>query len=132
MEENIQVIVELSDAAQELLDRQGVDLFHILQQELPSLRLRYAPDPIAPQGSRDIVPVLYGAAAVITAITPILLAILKQFTPPNRTKTWVIDETETRHPDGTVVTQRKHIRSTDEHRPGSSTEETPSPQLSKE
>ncbi len=117
MEDEIKVILELSHDVQSLLDRQNVDLYQELQRRIPSIRLLHELDAPTQNGSRDIVPVLYGVAAVITSLTPVILAILKQITPPNRAKTWVVEEVETQHPDGAITIQRKQIRSTDEQRP---------------
>lgn len=120
------VILDLSDDVQALLDQQGIDLYQELQQDQPSLRVVFERDPLAPAGSRDIVPVLYGVAAVISALTPTILAILRQITPPNRAKTWVVEEIETRQPDGTTTIHRRQIRSSDEQRPSLAAPETAS------
>ncbi len=118
MADEVNVILDLSEEVQTLLEQQDVDLYLELQQALPSLRIVYGSDPTSPSGSRgDIVQFLQVLPGVIGALTPIILAILKQITPPNRAKTWVIEETETRRPDGTVIIQRKQIRASDEQRP---------------
>ena len=120
MSDEVKVVLVLSEEAQLLLEQQGVNIYQELQHEIPSLRLINEADPTAAKGSRDIVPVLYGVAAVITSLTPVILAILKQITPPNSSKTWSVEDITTHHPDGTVTHQRKQIRSSDEQRPWTS------------
>ena len=117
MADEVNMILDLSDEVQTLLEQQDVDLYQELQQALPSLRIVRGHDPASPEGSRDIVQILQVLPGVIGALTPLILAILKQITPPNRAKTWVIEETETRRPDGTVIIKRKQVRASDEQRP---------------
>ncbi|GHO88020.1 hypothetical protein [Dictyobacter formicarum] len=117
MTEDCKVILQLSNEVQVLLDDQGVDLYRELQQEIPTLRVIMSGDPEAPSGARDIVPILYASAAVIGALAPIIKSILDRITPPNRANEYVVEEIETRHPDGTVVIQRKGVRSKKEERP---------------
>ena len=117
MADEVNVILDLSDEVQTLLEQQDVDLYQELQQALPSLRIVRGHDPASSEGSRDIVQILQVLPGVIGALTPLILAILKQITPPNRAKTWVIEETETRRPDGTITIQRKQVRASDEQRP---------------
>jgi hypothetical protein len=117
MADEVNVILDLSDEVQTLLEQQDIDLYQELQQALPSLRIVRGHDPASSEGSRDIVQILQVLPGVIGALTPLILAILKQITPPNRAKQWVIEETETRRPDGTVIIQRKQVRASDEQRP---------------
>ncbi len=117
MADEVNVILHLSEEVQTLLEQQDVDLYLELQQALPSLRIVYGSDPTSPSGRRDMVQFLQVLPGVIGALTPIILAILRQITPPNRAKTWVIEEIETRRPDGTVIIQRKQVRASDEQRP---------------
>src|SRR5256885_500541 len=117
MKDEMKVVLDLSHDVQLLLDRQSVDLYQEIQRRIPAIRLQREFDPAAPSGSRDIVPVLYGVAAVITSLTPVILAILRQITPPNQAKRWVVEDVETRRPDGEIIIQRKWISSTDEQRP---------------
>ena len=117
MVDEVKVILDLSDEVQTLLEQQDVDLYQELQQAVPSLRIVREHDPASPEGSRDVVQILQALPAVIGTLTPIILALLKQITPPNRAKTWVIEETETRRPDGTVMIQRKQVRESNEQRP---------------
>lgn len=117
MADEVNVILDLSEEVQTLLEQQDVDLYQELQQALPSLRIVRGDDPASYEGSRDIIQILQVLPGVIGALTPLILAILKQITPPNRAKQWVIEETETRRPDGTVIIQRKQVRASDEQRP---------------
>ncbi len=117
MADEVNVILDLSDEVQTLLEQQDIDLYQELQQSLPSLRIVRGHDPASSEGSRDIVQILQVLPGVIGALTPLILAILKQITPPNRAKQWVIEETETHRPDGTVIIQRKQVRASDEQRP---------------
>lgn len=119
MLEEQSVILQISDEVQALLDDQGVDLYRELQQKIPSLRVTMGGDPEASSEVTrgDIVPILYASAAVITALAPIIKNILDRITPPNRANEYIVEEIETRHPDGTVVIQRKGVRSKKEERP---------------
>src|SRR6266576_3205392 len=118
MGDEVSVILDLSDEVQTLLEQQDVDLYQELQQAVPSLRIVRGHDPASPEGSRDVVQILQALPAVIGALTPIILALLKHITPPNQAKTWVIiEKTETRQPGGTVIIQRKQVRESNEQRP---------------
>lgn len=112
-----QVILDLSDEVQVLLDQQGVDLYQELQQEMPSIRLSRQSDPDAPLGSRDIVTVLSVTTGLIGTLTPIILRILSMITPPNRSETWIVEEIETQHADGSKTIHRKRVLSSSEQRP---------------
>lgn len=113
----IKVILDLSDNVQNLLEEQQVNLYEELQQEIPTLQLQREVDPEAPAGTRDLVPVLYGVAAVIVALSPIIIHIINRFTPPDRTVSWKTDVTETHHPDGSSTIQRLQVYSEGEQRP---------------
>ncbi len=117
MPEEVNVFLDLSPEAQILLEQQGVDLYEEIQRELPSARLDKQSDPQAPQGSRDVVTVIAVTATLVSALTPIILRILNMITPPDRAQIWVIEETETRHPDGSITIHRKRVRSKSEQRP---------------
>jgi len=112
-----QVILDLSDEVQVLLDQQGVDLYQVLQQEMPSIRLSRQSDPDAPLGSRDIVTVLSVTTGLIGTLTPIILRILSMITPPNRSETWIVEEIETQHADGSKTIHRKRVLASSEQRP---------------
>ncbi|GCE51369.1 hypothetical protein EI42_04069 [Thermosporothrix hazakensis] len=117
MEDSTIVILELSEEAQQLLEDQGIDLYEELQQEVPNLRMRLQADPAAPVGSRDLTTVLLVTAAVAGSLTPLLIRLMNQITPPNREETWEIEETVTRSPDGTETIMRKTIVRKGEQRP---------------
>jgi hypothetical protein len=119
MSDEAQIILDLSPAAQEQLDRHNIDLARELQRELPSLRLRisYQTDPAAPAGRKDIVAIIYASAAfigsvagLITAVRPIILRIMDSTTPPIKTTTWTIEE----RPDGSKI-HRLQVSSSSEH-----------------
>src|SRR5207245_2576650 len=109
MADEVKVILDLSDEVQSLLARQRVNLYREIQKELPDIKLELQSDPDAPAGSRDFTTVILAAASLVTALTPIILRILNQITPPNRSQTYTIEETETRDPDGRVMITRKRI-----------------------
>lgn len=120
MSDEVMVILDLSEDAQTLLERQDVNLYEELQQEMPALRLEIRPDPEAPAGSRDAITTILAVATLVSSLTPLIIRILNQFTPPNRSRQWIVEETETRHPEGTTTIHRKRIRSSDEQRPWAS------------
>jgi hypothetical protein len=102
MSEEAKVILDLSPEVRTLLEQQGVDLYEEIQRELPSARLEMQADPEAPRGSRDVVTVIAVTATLVSALTPIILRILNMITPPDSDQTWTIEDTETRHPDGST------------------------------
>ena len=118
MADEVKVILELSNDVETLLEEQGVDLYLELQRTMPSLRVEKQIGTEAPFGIKgDITTVLLATSTLVSSLTPLIIRILNQFTPPNRSAHWEIDETETRHLDGTVIIQRKRVRSSDEQRP---------------
>ena len=116
MEHEVMVILDLSSDVQTLLEQQNVNLYEEIQRELPSLRLEIRPDPDALVGSRDATTAILAIATLVSTLTPLIIRILNQFTPPNRSIQWEIEETETRHPDGTITVHRKRVHSSDERR----------------
>ncbi len=117
MSEEVSVILDLSPEVRALLEQQGMDLYEEIQRELPSARLEVRSDPQARQGSRDVVTVIAVTATLVSALTPIILRILNLITPPDRAQTWVVEESETRHPDGSTIIHRKRVLSSSEQRP---------------
>lgn len=117
MGQEIKIILDLSDEVQTFLEQQQINLYEELQQEMPSLQLRVEPDPDTVEGGRDLTTVILAVATLVSSLTPLIIRILNQYTPPNRTSTWEVEETETRQLDGTVTIQRKRICSHDEQRP---------------
>lgn len=117
MLEEAYVILDLSPEAQSLLEEQGVDVYEEIQRELPSARLEMQSDPQAPKGSKDVVTIIAVTATLVSALTPIILRILNMITPPDRAQTWVVEEIETRHPDGSTTIHRKRVLSKSEQRP---------------
>jgi hypothetical protein len=129
MSDEVQIILDLSPAAQQQLDRYNIDLARELQRELPSLRLRisYQADPAAPAGRKDIATILQASAAVVasvaalvTAVRPIILRIMDSTTPPTQSTTWTIEE----RPDGTRI-RRLQVYSSRERRDEQSQPEPP-------
>lgn len=117
MVNEVTIILDLSDEVQSFLEQQNIDLYEELQREEPSLRIKIQPDPDAPKGSRDATTIILAISTLAGSLTPLIIRILNQFTPPNRSGHWEVEEIETRHPDGTIVVQRKRIRSSEEQRP---------------
>ncbi len=118
MAQDIKVFLDLSDEAQAFLEQQHINLYEELQEALPSLRLCVEPDPDALPNSRgDLTTVILAVATLASSLTPLIIRILNQYTPPDRSIHWNVEETETRHPDGTIVVQRKRIGTRDEQRP---------------
>jgi len=124
MSEEANVILDLSPEVRTLLEQQGVDLYEEIQRELPSARLEVQSDPQAPQGSRDVVTVIAVTATLVSALTPMILRILNMITPPDSDQTWTIEETETRHPDGSTTIHRKRVHSKREQRPYQQTDQS--------
>jgi hypothetical protein len=116
MSEEVKVILDLSNDVQMLLDEQGINLYQELEQELPSIHLQKRSDPEAPSGSRDLATIILAAASLVSALTPVIIRILNQITPAHRAQTWIVEEIETRHPDGTTIIQRKRVLSSNESR----------------
>ncbi len=116
MAEEVTVILDLSHDVQTLLDQQGINLHQELQHELPEIRLMRQTDPESPPGSRDIVTVISVTTGLVGALTPIILRILNMLTPPNRLQTWIVEETETLHTDGSKTIHRKRVLSSNEQR----------------
>ena len=117
MTAEIKVILDLSDNVQNLLEEQQIDLYEELQQEIPTLRVQIEADPEAPTGTKDLVSILYGTAAIIVSLTPIIIHLINRFTPPNRNVSWRTEVTETHQPDGSKTVQRIYVYSEDEQRP---------------
>jgi hypothetical protein len=117
MAQEVKIILDLSDEVQTFLEQQQINLYEELQQEIPSLRLAFEPDPDAPEGKRDPTTVILAVATLVSSVTPLIIRILNQYTPANRTAHWEVEETETRQPDGTVIIQRRRVSSSDEQRP---------------
>src|SRR5437588_8115291 len=103
MANEVAVIIDLSHDVQTLLGQQGVDLYQELQHELPAIHLSRQTDPQAPPGSRDIVTIISVTTGLVGALTPVILRVLNMITPPNRSQTWIVEETETLHPDGSTT-----------------------------
>ncbi|SRR5258708_5941765 len=113
MSEEVKVILDLSNDVQTLLEEQDIDLYQELQQELPAIRLEKQSDPESPSGSKDLATIILATASLVTALTPVIIHILNQVTPAHRAQTWIVEERETRHPDGTTTIQHKRVLSSD-------------------
>ncbi len=124
MSEEASVILDLSPEVRTLLEQQGVDVYEEIQRELPSARREVQSDPQAPQGSRDVVTVIAVTATLVSALTPIILRILNMITPPDSDQTWTIEETETRHSDGSTTIHRMRVHSKREQRPYQQTDQS--------
>lgn len=120
MAKEVKIILDLSNEVDTFLTQQQINLYEELQREIPSLQLRVEPDPDALEGSRDLTTVILAAATLVSSLTPLIIRILNQYTPANRTARWEVEETETRQPDGSVVIHRKRIHAHDEQRPWAS------------
>lgn len=116
MADEVTIILDLSHDAQTLLEQQGVNLYQELQRELSSIHLSRQTDPGALPGSRDIVTVISVTTGLVGALTPVILRILNMITPPNRSQTWIVEETETLHPDGSRTIHRRRVLSSNEQR----------------
>jgi hypothetical protein len=136
MGNEILVILDFSPEIEDLLERQSVDVYDELQREMPELRIEHMPDPEAPTGTKDIATVILALASLASALTPLIIRILNQCTPPNRSSQVDVEELETRYPDGRTIIQRKRIRFHDEQHPWTSLpypnapSSTPSPNAS--
>ena len=131
MADEVMIILDLSQDVQTLLEQQGVNLFQELQREIPAIHFTKQADPNAPPGSRDIVTVISVTTGLVGALTPIILRILNMITPPNRSQTWIVEETEMLHPDGSRTIHRKKVLSNKEQRlPDTLSEQLTKPQLS--
>jgi len=117
MAHEVKIILDLSDEVQTFLEQQQINLYEELQREMPSLRFTFEPDPDAPEGRRDPTTVILAVATLVSSLTPLIIRILNQYTPANRTTQWEVEETEARQPDGTVTIRRRCISSRDEQRP---------------
>jgi hypothetical protein len=115
-DEEVKIILELSDDAQTLLEEQDVDIYQEIQREVPSIQLVKQADPAAAPGSKDLATVILATASLASALTPIIIRILNQFTPAHRSQSWIIEETETHQADGSKIIQRKRILSNEELR----------------
>src|SRR5436309_2636699 len=102
MANEVEVILDLSEEVQTLLEQQRIDLYEELQREEPSLRFEIQPDPSAPPGSRDATTIILAISTLVGSLTPLIIRILNQFTPPNRSRHWEGEEVEERRPDGTI------------------------------
>jgi hypothetical protein len=127
MSDKVQIILDLSPAAQRQLDRHSIDLARELKREIPSLRISYQADPATPAGRKDIATILSASAAVIgsvaalvTAVRPIILRIMDRTTPPTQITTWTIEERQ----DGTKI-HRLQVYSSSEHGAEQSQSEPP-------
>src|SRR5579864_9504999 len=94
MNNEVKVFLDLSDEVQSLLRRQRVNLYREIQKEIPSVRLEYQSDPEAPSGSRDITTVILAIASLVSALSPIIIRLINQVTPPNRHKECQVEEIE--------------------------------------
>jgi hypothetical protein len=115
------IILDLSDDVQTLLEQQQVNLYEELQRELPALRTEMKPDPNAPTSSRgDPITIILAVSTLVSSLTPLIIHLLNQFTPPNRTVRWQVDEQQSRQADGPPTTHRLFVYSSDEQRPWAS------------
>src|SRR2546430_655218 len=106
MPEKASVILDLSPEVRTFLDQQGVNFYEEIQREIPSIRLEVQSDSEAPKGSRDAVTVIEVTTTLLSVLTPVILRILNMITPPDRTQTWIVEEIETSHPDGSTTIHR--------------------------
>src|SRR2546430_15780465 len=114
MAQEVKIILDLSDEVHTFLEQQQINLYEELQQEMPSLRLAFEPDPDAPEGRRDPTTVILAVATLVSSVTPLIIRILNQNTPANRTDHWEVEQTDSSQPYETVIIQRRHISPRDE------------------
>src|SRR5450759_3041027 len=100
MTNTVKVILDLSDDVQEFLEQQQIDLYKVIQEELPSTRTEVISDPDAPAGSRDLITAILATATLVSAFTPIVIRILNQFKPDSTDL--VVEDTEIHNPDGST------------------------------
>jgi hypothetical protein len=113
MADTVKVILEISDGVQDFLERKQIDLYTEIREEIPSSKLEIQSDPAAHTGSKDLVTVIVVATAFISALSPIITRTLNQFKPD--TTEIQIEETETHHPDGSVIIHRIKISQQQEY-----------------
>jgi hypothetical protein len=104
MDEDINILLDLSDEVLEIIEQQRIDIFQEIQEELPSIRLKAMSDPSAPLGSKDIATFIVATATLVGALTPLVIRLLNQYKPD--TTEIIHEETETRYPDGRVTIRR--------------------------
>jgi hypothetical protein len=114
---DLKIILGLSDNVQTFLEQQDVNLYEELQREIPSLHIDIQSDPDVSAGSRDATTVILAISTLISTLSPIIIRILNQHTPPNRSMDWKVEETETHQLDGTTTIRRIYVSSEDENRP---------------
>ncbi len=117
MSDQVKIILDLSPEVQKLLEQQDTDIYQELRNNIPSIRITKEPDPQPLVGAKGgLVTVLWLSINAAIVVRPVILRILNLITPPNRTESWQIEETETRSPDGTTTIQRKRVFSSKEER----------------
>jgi hypothetical protein len=105
MQNQVAVLLNLSEEVKELLQRQRIDLYRVIEEELPEVQLSVLSDPQASQGEKDLITVIViTSPAIILAITPLVIRILNQFKPD--TTEVRTEEIETRHEDGSTTIHR--------------------------
>lgn len=105
MQNQIAVILNPSEEIKEILQQQRIDIYQIIQEELPEVHLSVTSDPQAHHGEKDLITIISVATpSIILAITPIIIRILNQFKPD--TTEIRTEEIETHHPDGSTTIHR--------------------------
>ena len=105
MQNQVAVLLNLSEEIEEIFQQQRIDVYQVIQEELPEIHLSVISDPQAPRGQKDLITVIIVTTpAIILAITPIVIRILNQFKPD--TTEVRTEERETHHPDGSTTIHR--------------------------
>lgn len=105
MQNQIPVLLNLSEEIEVILHQQRINLYQIIQEELPEAHLSVMSDPQAHRGEKDLITVIIVTTpSIILAISPIIIRILNQFKPD--TTEIRIEEIETHHPHGGTTIHR--------------------------
>jgi hypothetical protein len=102
MQNQVAVLLNLSEEIEEILQQQRIDLYQVIQEELPEVHLSVISDPQAHRGEKDLITVIITTIpAIILAISPIVMRILNQFKPD--TTEIRTEEIETHHDEGITI-----------------------------
>jgi hypothetical protein len=105
MQNQVAVLLNLSEEFEEILQKQRLDLYRVIQEELPEVHLSVISDPQSHRGEKDLITVIITTTpAIILAISPIVIRILNQFKPD--TTELLTEEIETHQPDGGITIHR--------------------------
>jgi hypothetical protein len=118
-------LLNLSEEIQEILQQQQIDLYQVIQEELPETQISVISDPLALHGEKSLTTaILASVPAIIYSIAPIVIRVLNQFKPD--TTEIRTEETETHHADGSFTIHRISVSIQRQHNQQASL--APSPQ----